>query len=87
MIKCGVCQTSIKHTANFCENCGSNQSVVDDMRFSRKEDHRGQKLIFAGLLVLCASTVYYFLIGLFMKLTGKWEFYSDIEIQTGSQWK
>lgn len=79
MIKCGICQTSIKRTANFCENCGSNQSVVDDMRFSYKENHRGQKIIFAGLLVLCASTVYYFVIGLFMKLTGKWEFYSDIE--------
>lgn len=78
-MKCGACYSEIKRTANYCENCGHNESVVDDMNFTRGNSSRGQKLIFTGLMLLCGSAIYYFSVRLIVNFTGNWKLYETIE--------
>lgn len=77
--KCGACYSEISRTANYCENCGSKESVRNEMSFSHTKSDRGQKLIFAGLIILCGTTIYHFLISLFAKITGNWRFFETVE--------
>ena len=88
---CSQCHHQIGHTANFCENCGkpfsnagklSNQLERQELfgeGISSSASKVRQNLIFSGLIILCASTVYYFLIGLIVKLTNEWSIYETLE--------
>lgn len=77
--KCTTCNSEIKRTANYCEYCGNKGAAGDHMDFKQVRNNRGQKIIFTGLVILCGSTIYHFLIGLFVKLTGNWRVYDTIE--------
>lgn len=77
--KCGACYSEISRAANYCQNCGNKESVGNDMSFTHTRNDRGQKLIFAGLIILCGTTIYHFLISMFVKITGNWRFFETVE--------
>jgi len=92
-ITCAQCNSRIKSTANFCENCGAsvstetkvaNRSSTDEVLDSSavlnpSTNNFGQKLIFVGLMMLFVSTFYYFLLGVVVDITDNWGLYQTLE--------
>ena len=78
---CIQCHVRINESANYCENCGAKVSSVKKRYHQVVEsevldeltktivNNRGQNMILIGLLTLCVSTLYYFILGVVVKFT------------------
>lgn len=88
---CIQCHQRINDTANYCENCGSKvvaakkkdyqvgrTEVLDEFSTTKAND-KGQALIFIGLLILCLTSFYYFVIRMLVKSMGDWSLYETFE--------
>ena len=76
---CPTCRAEVKLESNFCARCGTNLLSEHEIDLETRNIDRGQILIFIGLMILCGSTIFYFITGLIGKLTNNWEFYDTIE--------
>jgi DNA-directed RNA polymerase subunit RPC12/RpoP len=86
---CPHCNHHVNKSSYFCENCGSELSAnkhayqtgqpdtLDEFGASRT-NNRNQTLIFIGILALCASSFYYFFIGLIVDISDNWEIYDTV---------
>lgn len=88
---CNQCQRQVNDSANFCENCGvevsssggTNHQIHTSKEldeFSRSRiSNRGQNLIVTGLIILCSTTIYYFVLRMIVDFTDYWELYETVE--------
>ncbi|MDG1331751.1 MAG: zinc ribbon domain-containing protein [Crocinitomicaceae bacterium] len=88
---CPQCRHRNNHSANYCENYGSKVTdvvkgnhqggipgVLDEFTASAKSK-TNQSLILVGLLVLCSTTIYYFILGVVVDISDNWELYQTVK--------
>lgn len=88
---CLQCYQRINVAANYCESCGSKATskvqgnpqggksgVLDEFPASAKSN-TNQNLILIGLLVLCTTTLYYFLLGIVVDMNDNWQLYDTVK--------
>ena len=87
-MKCTACNYEIKLTTNFCENCGTivsedngrNELIhLGNLSPELKNENRAQKLIFIGLIVICSSMIYNFLLRRIIHFMHKLDLYETLE--------